>query len=495
MATFNPGAGTSGPGGKHMARLTVLLLAVAAGSQVTGPATEAQAASEEPVRKVLYLEQDEPPVPQNLEGSPDFAALARHAQAAVVSIVATPEVPQFEDESNPSAREFFERFYGGSEPPTKGMASGFVIRSDGYILTNGHVVEDSSALAVTLGDEEDRSYPAVVVGRDDLSDLALIKIDAGRPLHALPLGDSDQVAVGDWVTAIGNPFGLSHTVTVGIVSFKGRNDVNPSGRPGYYDFIQTDASINPGNSGGPLLDRHGRVIGISAAVNANGQGIGFAIPVNMAKDILPALYEDGFVARSFLGVSIQDLSSDLADSFGVRRGVVVTELSAKGPAQKAGLQIGDVIVSFENETIERAHRLRWLASSAGVGSEVRIGYVRGGQQHVARIRLAELPGHKNQQFRRTPPPETRRELAPLGFAVDGRVNGPNGRGLRVSEVDSTSAAYVAGLREGDVILSADDQSIERERDLQTIATRSKGKVVRLYIQRGVKPMYVAFRAG
>ena len=434
-----------------------------------------------------WVESAEPPVSQ-VNGSPDFAALTRAARKSVVSITATAPEEEFAVEGGEDAREFFERFYGTEEPPTKGMASGFVIREDGYVLTNAHVVEDSAALSVTLGVDDDRAWPARVVGRDEMSDLALIKIDVDRPLPALPLGNSDDLEVGDWVVAIGNPCGLSHSVTVGVVSFIGRRDINPSGRPGYYDFIQTDASINPGNSGGPLLDAHGRVIGISAAVNATGQGIGFAIPVNMAKDVLPSLYEKGRVDRSFLGVAIQDLSPELARSFGVKSGVVVTEVTPDGPAEGAGLKVGDVITAFEDETVEGSARLRWLASSAGAGHAVRLRYVRGGREKEVRVSLVPLPGQKS-AFEPPPAPSPRDDLAPLGFALGKRVRGPYGMGLRVDSIDPLSRAYVAGLREGDVVIRVGESDVKNAREVSKLA---RPGVVRLYIQRGLRPMFVAF---
>jgi serine protease Do len=443
-------------------------------------------------RRELWLDCEDRPVAAATDGTPDFAAIARFVRPAVVSITATgaDNTPVTESDK-PNARDFFERFYGSADPPTKGVASGFVIRADGYILTSEHVVEDSTALAVTLGADDGTSYPATVIGRDDLSDLALIKIDPGRPLKALPLGNSDELSVGDWVTAVGNPFGLSGSLSVGVVSFIGRRDINPSGRPGYYDFIQTDAAINPGNSGGPLVDRYGRVVGVNAAVNANGQGIGFAIPINMAKDVLPALYETGTLRRAFLGVSIQDLSPELAASFGVREGVVVTEVSPEGPAERAGFQVGDIITAFDGALVPRAWRLRWLASSAGAGRHVHVAIQRKGVPLTLEVALAPLPGSSG-KFHREAPTPPRQDLRPLGFAVGGWVGGATGHGLRISIVDPSSQAYAAGLREGDVILAVGDTPVKGEHDLKP---PSKGSIVRFLIQRGVRPMFVAYRCG
>src|SRR3982750_4125065 len=234
-----------------------------------------------------------------------IAALVRSSMPAVVGIVATTARAG----GNDPFRDFLERMYGHggsgpSETPVRGIGTGFFIRSDGLIATNGHVIEGATDITVQVGEDE-RVYRATLVGHDDATDLALLKVDGDKPFAVLPLGESERLEVGEWVVAIGNPFGLSRSVTTGIVSFKGRRDVNPSGRPGYYDFIQTDAAINPGNSGGPLLDARGAVIGINAAVNPSGQGIGFAIPVQMLKEIAPQL-EKGRVVRSWMGMSVQD---------------------------------------------------------------------------------------------------------------------------------------------------------------------------------------------
>src|SRR2546429_6874031 len=265
-----------------------------------------------------------------------IAGLVKSSMPAVVGIVATTA----RGGANDPFREFLERMYGQggsgpSETPIRGIGTGFFIRSDGLIATNGHVIEGATDITVQVGEEE-RVYRATLVGHDDATDLALLRIEGDKPFPVLVLGESDRLEVGEWVVAIGNPFGLSRSVTTGIVSFKGRRDVNPSGRPGYYDFIQTDAAINPGNSGGPLLDARGAVIGINAAVNPSGQGIGFAIPINMLKEVLPQL-EKGRVTRSWMGITVQDqLGPDLAESFGVPngKGVLVTDVVEGGPAER-----------------------------------------------------------------------------------------------------------------------------------------------------------------
>jgi serine protease Do len=233
-----------------------------------------------------------------------------------------------------------------------------------------------------------------VVGRDDASDVALLKVDAGRPLDVLPLGDSDRLRVADWVMVVGNPFGLSHTVTVGIVSQIGRSGVAPAGREGYYDFLQTDASINPGNSGGPLVNLRGEVVGIATAVNTTGQGIGFAVPINMAKQILTQLREHGRVVHSWMGVSVRELHGAAAAPpvpGHPRRELLVTSVDGGSPAYAGGLRVGDVITGFDGQSISTAARLRWYVAMAGVGRSISIRVRRGAAEHSMHVQLAELP--------------------------------------------------------------------------------------------------------
>jgi serine protease Do len=316
-----------------------------------------------------------PPVAGTL---PDLTRLAEAAVPAVVGVVTLQASPAgVEDEQ---LRDLFDKLHDG---PRKGIGSGFVLHADGFIATNAHVVEGAERVEVDLGGGEAR-LPARVVGTDRETDVALLKVEAGRPLATLPLGDSDAVAVAEWVIVIGSPFGLDHSVTVGVVSHTGRADISPVGRPGTYDFIQTDASVNPGNSGGPMLNLRGEVVGIATAVNATGQGISFAIPINMAKAVLAQLRENGRVVRSWLGVAVRDLPG--------RGGVEVTEVARGGPAARAGLAPGDVIVGFDGHAVRSPSRLRWYVSTAGVGREVELRLRSGaGPERAIRVPLAEVP--------------------------------------------------------------------------------------------------------
>jgi serine protease Do len=311
---------------------------------------------------------------------PDLSQLAENALPAVVGVVTTaPSPPGAKDEA---LSELLDRLDSGQR---KGIGSGFVVNRDGWVVTNAHVIEGSATVEVDLG--KGRRLPARVVGTDAETDVALLKVQPDQPLAALPLGDSDRITVAEWVLVIGSPFGLDHSVTLGIVSHTGRADISPVGRPGTYDFIQTDASINPGNSGGPLLNLRGEVIGIATAVNATGQGIGFAIPINMAKEVISQLRERGRVVRSWLGIAVRDPSPSDAPA-----GVVVTEVTAGGPAAAAGVKVGDVITRFEGHDIRTPARLRWYVSTAGVGRsvEVRLRREKGPEQSV-RVSLSEVP--------------------------------------------------------------------------------------------------------
>ena len=280
---------------------------------------------------------------------------------------------------------------------THGLGTGFVVDKNGVILTNNHVVQDARAIEVKLSDQ--RVFPAKVVGRDPVTDVAVVRIDA-KELRPLPLGDSDGADIGDWVVAIGNPFGLAHTVSAGIISAKGRTNQDvPLDPSGYYNFLQTDASINPGNSGGPLLNLRGEVVGINSAIRGGGaQGIGFAIPINMVKQLLPMLLRDGHVTRSALGVHIIDvhqLSLEDRQALGIAdekvQGAVIEGVAAGGPADKAGLQAGDVIVAFDGTPLERASELQWLASTAGVGRQVSLRVQRESKTFDLKVTLGKLP--------------------------------------------------------------------------------------------------------
>ena len=274
---------------------------------------------------------------------------------------------------------------------SESLGTGFLIDASGVIVTNHHVVDHAAEIRVRTVD--DKEYDAIVVGTDARTDIAVIELKDAPPQPFLELGDSDKVEVGEWVVAIGNALGLSSTVTAGIISAKGRSDVPLSGEVRYADFLQTDASINPGNSGGPLLNMAGEVIGINSAVSREGQGIGFAIPINMAKEIVPQLRKSGKVNRSWLGIYVAPVTDEVArrEGLAAARGVVVTRVIDGGPAVDAGIHPGDVLMSFAGEEIADVADLRWRASLAGIGKDVPVGVRRGGKTLQVSLRLGRAP--------------------------------------------------------------------------------------------------------
>ena len=317
-----------------------------------------------------------------------FAPIAKQADPSVVTV-------------NVIVSDVVENWAGRKmRREGKGLGTGFIVDKDGTILTNNHVVaeggKEAQSISVKLSDGKE--LPARLVGRDQPTDIAVIHIDPkGLALRPLSLGDSDSMEVGDWVVAIGNPFGLEHTVSQGIVSGKGRTKEEvPLGDPtGFYDFLQTDASINPGNSGGPLLNLHGEVIGINAAIHANATGVGFAIPINMVKQLLPMLLRDGQVSRSAIGVRIADLK-DLTDDdkkelkITTDKGAVIEYVAGGGPADRAGIAVGDVITAFDGKDVARGKELQWMASTTGVGKTVNIHFLREGKPKDAKVTLGIL---------------------------------------------------------------------------------------------------------
>jgi len=375
-------------------------------------------------------------------------------------------------------------------PEQQGVGSGFVISSDGYILTNNHVINDATQIKIKLSDGKE--YDAKVVGRDPKTDLALLKAERASNLRPLQLGDSDSLKVGNWVVAIGSPFGLEQTVTAGIVSAKGR--VIGSGP--YDNFIQTDASINPGNSGGPLLNTEGRVVGINTAIfsqSGGNVGIGFAIPVNMAKEIVPQLEENGHVTRGWLGVGIQKITPELAKSFGLKdeKGALVSQVVKGGPADKAGIETGDVIVEFDGKKVSDMNDLPRVVASTPVGKTVAVKVLRGGNWVDREVKIAEM-----EQKEEVANVSTRK---PLGMTVQNITPQiAKGLGLKseagvvVASVVPGSPAAEADIRSGDVIQQVNKKPVKDVEDFKTKIENSKDQEsILLLIQRGDSTLFAA----
>ena len=416
-----------------------------------------------------------------------FSTVARKVTPCVVNIstISKKKIVQPFFEMNP----FFEDFFGAPQyRRDKSLGSGFILSSDGYIVTNDHVVRDAETIQVKLSN--DKVYDAKVVGRDQKSDIAVIKIHAAD-LPTAVLGDSDKLEVGQWAIAIGNPFGLDRTMTVGVVSATGRSNM---GIETYENFIQTDASINPGNSGGPLLNVYGEVIGINTAIVAAGQGIGFAIPVNMAKPIITQLIQKGNVSRGWLGVTIQPVTEELAKSFGLRqaKGALVNDVLKGSPADKAGIRQGDVITGFNGSEVKDPAHLQRLVSEAGVGKPVRVTVVRDGKTLDLNMTLANAENAPKQQREpRSNKGQQQGEADPLGLVVDDLERGS---GVVVVEVARGSAAEEAGIRHGDVIVSINRRKVANTADYSRIVEQAMDSgSLTILARRGNASIYFALR--
>ncbi len=434
-----------------------------------------------------------------------FADLAEKMSPVVVNI-STTKTFKMEGRSRPhqGPQSPFERFFGEDdffrrffeelperELKQRSLGSGFIISADGYIFTNNHVVEKADKIKVKLSNGKE--YDATVKGRDPRTDIALIKINPEGSLPTAKLGDSDKLRVGDWVVAIGNPFGLDHTVTVGIVSAKGR----VIGAGPYDNFIQTDASINPGNSGGPLINLAGEVVGINTAIVAHGQGIGFAIPVNMAKEILNDLKSKGKVTRGWLGVSVQDITDDIAKGLKIKdqTGALVTEVFEGDPADKAGIKQGDIIKEIDGKSVRDTHELLRIVALIPVGKKVNVKVLREGAEKNFTVTVAEREEGKELASIRRDTREnygmTVQEVTP---EIARRLGMPKAEGVIVTSVREGSPAEDAQIQPQDVILQVNKVKINNLRDYQReISKKTAEDRILLLIRRGRGTYYVAIR--
>jgi len=418
---------------------------------------------------------------------PDFTSLVDRVSPSVVNISTVSDDRASNRRRGGDPFDYFFR-----HGPRRSLGSGFVLDDEGYIITNHHVVEDATKVVVRL--HTDDEYVAEVVGTDAKTDIAVIKIEKSKDLVPLPLGDSEQLKVGEWVLAIGNPFGLDHTVTAGIVSAKGRRINRPDQSP-YDDFIQTDAAINPGNSGGPLVNLAGQVVGINSAIfsrSGGNIGIGFAIPINMVRNIVPQLKEFGSVTRGWLGVMIQPVDEDIAKSLNLdeEKGALVAKVFPDSPAAAAGIEVGDVIVKFDGTEVGKSADLPSIVAETPVGKQVTVVVIRDGKRKKLDVTVAKL---EDESVESKPV-----EADELGLSVQditpeiAKELGLEGKtsGVVVSSVARDSPAEEAGLRAGDVIEMVGNKPVSNAADFRSqLAERAKGESVLVLVRRGDQTLF------
>ncbi|MBZ0221158.1 MAG: DegQ family serine endoprotease [Candidatus Methylomirabilis sp.] len=434
----------------------------------------------------------------------NFVELARKLSPVVVNISTTQVMQERPTMPFPEFRGPFEEFFGddfrrffeeppGGEMKRQSLGSGFVLNAEGYILTNFHVIENATEIIVTLS-EDKKEYKATVVGQDQKLDIALIKIKPEESLPIAVMGDSDRLQIGEWVLAIGNPFGLGGTVTAGIVSQKGR----VIGAGPYDNFLQTDASINPGNSGGPLFNMKGEVVGVNTAIVAGGQGIGFATPINMVKEVLLQLKETGKVTRGWIGVSIQELTPELAKSFGVKeaRGVLISSVNANEPADQAGLKAGDIIISFDGRQVNELSDLPRVVATTPPGKNAEVKVLRDGKERVFFIKVGikvdeEITEPAANQDNGSPDKRLGISAQPITPEIAKRLGKKETDGVIINSVKPDSAAAEAGLKRGDLIKEIDRKPIRSMADYsRALNEAEKNDIVLFLVERGGNTIYV-----
>jgi serine protease Do len=443
-----------------------------------------------------------------LGGRDSYADVVKAVAPAVVTIRTEgkfkPMPTQFGDDDEDMLRRFFGDQFGRGQqmprrsPKQRALGSGVVVTSDGYILTNNHVIDNADDIRVEFTDG--RTLKAKVIGADKPSDLALLKIEAGN-LPNLALGDSDGVQVGDVVLAVGNPLGIGQTVTMGIISAKGRS--TGAGDGSYQDFLQTDAPINHGNSGGALVNLKGELVGINSQIVSSSDGnigIGFAIPANMARHVMSSLKTDGRVHRSQLGVVVQPVTSDLAESLGLKEvsGAIVSDVSPDSAAEHAGVKRGDVITSFNGQPIHDFNSLRNRVADTEPGTTATLGIIRNGSPRTLNVKLAEIVSKKDARNTDSADPDDKAALgvsvAPLTPEVAAKVGLPkNLGGVLVQQVNPDGRAADAGIQAGDVILEVNQQPVQSIDELRSAVRRTTDKPTLLLVHRDGKDLFVTVR--
>ena len=435
----------------------------------------------------------------------DFVTLAAKLKPVAVNISTAKVIKRPERGSghpfggDERLREFFgddfERFFGGQIPrggqKMRSLGSGFIIDKEGYIITNNHVIEGADEITVKLSDKEE--FDAKIIGRDPKTDIALIKIDPDKDLPVAQLGDSDSLKVGEWVMAIGNPFGLDQTVTAGIVSAKWRK----LGMGPYEDFIQTDAAINQGNSGGPLFNTRGEVVGVNSAIfstSGGNIGIGFAVPINLAKNVVDQLKEKGKVVRGWLGVSIQMVTPELAESFGLddKKGALVGGVTKNSPADKGGIKNGDIIIAFDGKEIDEMNELPLLVAQTPVGKKVNVTIFRDGKTITKKVVLGELEEEKI--FAAADSTSTENlgmDVNDITQSLARRYSISGDKGVVITYVEGGSPAAEAGLKEGDLIVEVNRTPVEDKKQyLEVLEDAKEGDRILFWITRDRNSMFL-----
>ena len=436
------------------------------------------------------------------DGRDSYASVIDRVAPTVVTVRSTQRARTAEAQLPFMSDPFFRRFFddeGNGSPALpqprrqQGLGSGVIVRQDGYILTNHHVIDGADKITVELSDR--RSFTATVVGSDAPSDLAVLKIE-GTGFPALPLGDSDQVRVGDVVLALGNPMGVGQTVTMGIISAKGR--ATGLGDGSFEDFLQTDAPINQGNSGGALVNTRGELVGINSQIvsmSGGNIGIGFAIPAKMAKHVMDALIEDGRVHRGMIGVSVQTVTPDLAESLRLEKiaGAIVSDVQEGSPADKAGIQRRDVVIAIDGAPVADSNTLRNRVAQMQPGSKARLTVVRDGREQTVTVTLGELPASAAQAGREAGGGNAGGAgltVQPVSPDVARRLDLEEGHGVQVANVDPSGPAAEAGFQRGDVIVEVDGAPVKSASDLRTALTKAGDRPALVLVRRDGAALYL-----
>ncbi len=448
------------------------------------------------------------PINRDVRLGSSYAAVVKKAAPSVVFVYTTKTVKHnFQDLQPFMPDDLFRRFFGdpnggrGRAPrqfKERGLGSGVIVTKDGYILTNNHVVDGADEIKITLAGKNKTEYVAKVMGKDPRTDIAVLKIEA-KDLPSITLGDSDKLEVGDVVLAVGNPFGVGQTVTMGIVSATGRGGL---GIEEYEDFIQTDAAINPGNSGGALVDTEGRLVGINTAIlsrSGGNMGVGFAVPVNLARNIMDRLLKDGKVVRGFLGIKMGELTPDLAKEFKVpeNSGVLVDDVIEKSAAADAGIKPGDIIVSVEGKPVKERRELKLMMGEMSPGSKVAVKVLRDGKEKNFTVNLKEMPETMLAGTEPGGPAESDALDGVVVGDIDSKARSQYSmpadlKGALITSVDPDSASYEAGLREGDVIVEINRKPVTNAEEAVEVSKHvpTKRVLVRLWSNGGIRYVVV-----